>query len=58
MVAVPVLEECIVLLQDFGKVTKHCNRESNVVAHELARRGGADTPEFYCKTLSERSKCY
>ena len=37
MVAAPVLDDCRELLREFGKVTiEHCNRESNVVAHELA----------------------
>jgi ribonuclease HI len=61
-VAAPVLEDCRVLLQDFGKVTiEHCNRESNVVAHELASRGSANIlslwvdapPEFIVKFLAD-----
>ena len=38
MVAAPVLDECRRYLVDFGRFTiQHCIRESNYVAHELAR---------------------
>jgi ribonuclease HI len=48
MVAAPVLEDCRELLRDFGKVTiEHCNRESNLVAHELAHFGRASTPSLW-----------
>ena len=38
LVAAPILEDCRNLLADFGNVVlEHCSRESNMVAHELAR---------------------
>jgi ribonuclease HI len=51
MVAGPVLEDCRSLLRDFGKVSiEHCNRESNVVAHELARWGSVNNPSVWRDT--------
>ena len=48
MVVAPILEECMTLLQDFGKVSiEHCNRESNAVAHELARWGSVNNPSVW-----------
>ena len=45
MVSAPVLEECRILLQDFGKVTiEHYNREWNVISYELVRWCCVDTP--------------
>ena len=45
MVAAPVLDECRSYLVDFGRFTiEHCIRESNYVAHELARWGRANNP--------------
>ena len=47
MVAAPLLDDSRELLREFGKVTiEHCNRESNVVAHELAEWGRANTPSL------------
>lgn len=62
MVAAPVLEDCRNTLKEFGKVTiEHCNRGSNVVAHELARWGRVnppsvwvdDPPDFLVKFLAD-----
>lgn len=48
MVAAPILEECRLLLVNFGKVLiEHCNRESNMVAHVLARNGRDDPPNLW-----------
>ena len=48
MVAGPILEHCRKLLRDFGKVfLKHCNRESNMVAHMLAQQGRSDPPSLW-----------
>ena len=48
MVAAPILEECMTLLQDFGKVSiEHCNRESNLVSHELASWGSVNNPSVW-----------
>ncbi|XBI42163.1 hypothetical protein VPH35_126525 [Triticum aestivum] len=45
MVAAPVLDECHSHLVDFRRFTiEHCIRESNYVAHELARWGRANNP--------------
>ncbi|KAI4969584.1 hypothetical protein ZWY2020_000498 [Hordeum vulgare] len=45
MVAAPIYDECLSFLEDFGKFTvEHCIRESNYVAHELARWGRANSP--------------
>lgn len=45
MVVAPVLDDCCELLRESGKVTiEHCNRELNVVAHELAEWGHANGP--------------
>ncbi|XBH81254.1 hypothetical protein VPH35_106843 [Triticum aestivum] len=42
-IAAPILEDCRLLLLNFGKVIlKHCNRESNMVAHVLAQNGRVD----------------
>ena len=47
VVAAPILQDCRVMLREFGKaVVEHCIRESNMVAHELAQWGGANTPTF------------
>ncbi|XBJ08758.1 hypothetical protein VPH35_013988 [Triticum aestivum] len=44
MVAAP-FDECRSYLEDFGKFTiKHCIRETNNIAHELARWGHANNP--------------
>lgn len=48
MVAAPILEECRLLLVDFGKVVlEHCNRDSNKVAHVLAQNGRVDPPNLW-----------
>ena len=48
MISAPILDECRSLLSDFGKVSlEHCNRESNVVAHELAEWGRVNTPSLW-----------
>ena len=48
MVSAPVLDDCRNILGDFGKVTiEHCFRESNVVAHELAKWGCANDPHVW-----------
>lgn len=48
MVAAPVLENCRNTLKEFGKVTiEHCNRESNVVSHELATWGRLNPPSVW-----------
>ena len=48
MVAAPVLQDCRNCLQDIGKVTvEHCIRESNIVAHELAKWGSANPPALW-----------
>lgn len=48
MVAAPILESCRVLLREIGKVIlEHCNKESNVVAHELAHWGRANNPSMW-----------
>ena len=41
----PVLDECRQLIKEFGKLfLKHCNRESNMVAHVLPTKGRLDPP--------------
>ena len=48
MVAASVLQECRSYLADFGRFTiEHCIRESNYVAHELARWGRANNPSCW-----------
>ena len=48
MVAAPILDDCRELLRGFGKVlVEHCNRESNLVAHSLARQGRVDPPSVW-----------
>ncbi|VAI92777.1 unnamed protein product [Triticum turgidum subsp. durum] len=45
MVATPVLDECRSYLVDLERFTiEHCIRESNYVAHELARWRRANNP--------------
>ena len=40
MASAPILDECDNLWREFTKIsTEHCDRESNQVAHELARQG-------------------
>lgn len=42
-VAAPILEECRLLLINFGKVViEHCNHDCNKVAHVLAQNGRVD----------------
>ena len=44
----PILEECRLLIVNFGKVViEHCNRESNMVAHVLAQNGSVDPPNLW-----------
>ena len=53
MVAAPILQDCRVMLREFGKVVvEHCIRESNMVAHELAHYGSANNPTLWVETLS------
>ena len=48
-VSAPILEDCRSLLDDFGKATLlYCNRDSNSVAHELARYGRDNPPTLWC----------
>lgn len=48
MVAAPVLDECRSILNDFGKVNvEYCIRESNFVAHALARWGRDKNPSLW-----------
>ena len=45
----PILDDCRDLAQDFGKVTLQlCSRESNYVAHELAKFGRDNPPTLWC----------
>ena len=44
-VAAPILNDCFEICNNFGHVSfEHCARESNRVAHELARRARVDPP--------------
>ena len=48
MMAAPILADCRELLRDFGKaMIEHCNRDSNVVAQELARWGSSNNPHLW-----------
>ena len=48
MAAASILDDCRALLRDFGKITiGHSNRELNIVAHELAECGRANTPSLW-----------
>ncbi|KAI4982641.1 hypothetical protein ZWY2020_023133 [Hordeum vulgare] len=48
MVTAPLLDDCRELIREFRKVTiEHCNRESNVVAHELAKWGRVNNPSIW-----------
>lgn len=48
MMSTPVLEDCRETLKDFGKVSaERCNRESNIVAHELASWGRLNPPTVW-----------
>ena len=50
MTAARVLDDCRSILCDFGKVTiEHCFRESNVVAHELAKWGCVNDPSVWAE---------
>ena len=52
LVASPILDDCRSLLQDFGKVIiKHCFRETNMVAHELASYGRGNPPTMWSDAL-------
>ena len=45
----PIIGECRTLAQDFGSVVvQSCNRESNQVAHELAKFGRDNPPTLWC----------
>ncbi|KAF7103189.1 hypothetical protein CFC21_104207 [Triticum aestivum] len=54
MVAAPEFDECRSYLQDFGRFTiEHCIRQSNYVAHELARRGHVHNPSRWIDAPSD-----
>ena len=47
-VAASVLDDCRSILLDFGRVNiEHCSRETNYVAHELAKWGRANNPSLW-----------
>lgn len=51
LVAAPILDDCRILLKEFGKVyINFCNRESNCVAHELASFGRCNPPTVWSDT--------
>ena len=46
--AAPILEECRLLLINFGKVViEHCHRDCNKVAHVLAQNGRVVPPNLW-----------
>ncbi|KAI5006664.1 hypothetical protein ZWY2020_033907 [Hordeum vulgare] len=48
IVAHSVPDDCIDILKHLGKVIlEHCNRESNITAHELADYGRANNPSMW-----------
>jgi hypothetical protein len=54
MVAAPVLDDCRSILLDFERVTiEHCSRETNYVAHELARWRRANNPSLWVDAPNE-----
>lgn len=51
MVAAPIIDDCHSTMVEFGKVIiEHCNRESNAVAHELAKWGCVNPPSLWVDT--------